>query len=157
MRTLAEDPKAAQLTRSAGTSSLSQARDGEGHPTNSIFHLQHAIGNQAVLRLLRSNTEKPKAAPAAKNSVSPAKANAMQSELRVGAPGDEFEQEADRVAQHVMRMPGSAAAAGPPVTGADQGVQRDCSQVLAAHPGSRQTTERTALRITPAPPFVFPP
>jgi len=50
-----------------------------------ILFLQRTIGNQAVQRMLRSG--------------------ALQAKLRIGQPGDVYEQEADRVADEVMRMP----------------------------------------------------
>ena len=50
-----------------------------------ILYLQRTIGNQAVSRLIRSK--------------------ALQAKLRIGQPGDVYEQEADRVADAVMRMP----------------------------------------------------
>ena len=50
-----------------------------------ILFLQRTVGNQAVQRLLRSG--------------------ALQAKLRIGQPGDVYEQEADRVADAVMRMP----------------------------------------------------
>ena len=52
---------------------------------DSILFLQRTVGNQAVQRLLRSG--------------------ALQAKLRIGQPGDVYEQEADRVADAVMRMP----------------------------------------------------
>lgn len=48
--------------------------------SQSMFYLQRTIGNQAVGGLL-------------------------QAKLKVGQPGDKYEQEADRVADAVMRMP----------------------------------------------------
>jgi len=50
-----------------------------------ILFLQRTIGNQAVQRLIKSG--------------------ALQAKLRIGQPGDVYEQEADRVADKVMRMP----------------------------------------------------
>jgi len=50
-----------------------------------ILFLQRTAGNQAVQKLLRSG--------------------ALQAKLRIGQPGDVYEQEADRVADAVMRMP----------------------------------------------------
>jgi len=50
-----------------------------------ILYFQRTIGNQAVSRLIRSK--------------------AVQAKLRIGQPGDVYEQEADRVADEVMRMP----------------------------------------------------
>jgi len=54
-------------------------------PADRILFLQRTIGNQAVQRLIKSGT--------------------LQAKLRVGQPGDKYEQEADRVADAVMRMP----------------------------------------------------
>jgi peptidoglycan hydrolase-like protein with peptidoglycan-binding domain len=56
-----------------------------GHP---IASLQKAIGNQALQRLINSPY--------------------IQAKLQVSSPGDPYEQEADRVADTVMRMPDSA-------------------------------------------------
>ncbi len=50
-----------------------------------MFLLQRTIGNRAVHRLFKSGV--------------------LQAKLRIGEPNDMYEQEADRVAQQVMRMP----------------------------------------------------
>jgi hypothetical protein len=67
-------------------------------PAHPIVQLQEAIGNQAVQRLLRSR--------------------AIQPRLAISQRGDIYEQEADRVAEQVMRMPEPA-------------VQRTCSACAA--------------------------
>ncbi len=54
-------------------------------PIDHIMHLQRTIGNQAVQRLFKSG--------------------AIHAKLRIGQPNDIYEQEADRVADEVMRMP----------------------------------------------------
>ncbi len=54
-------------------------------PADHILFLQRTVGNQAVSRLMRSG--------------------ALQAKLRIGQLGDVYEQEADRVADAVMRMP----------------------------------------------------
>jgi len=54
-------------------------------PVDRILFLQRTVGNQAVSRLMKSG--------------------ALQTKLRIGQPGDVYEQEADRVAYEVMRMP----------------------------------------------------
>ncbi len=54
-------------------------------PFQQIMHLQRCIGNQAVMRLLKSG--------------------AVQAKLKIGKPNDKYEQEADRVAEQVMRKP----------------------------------------------------
>ena len=53
-------------------------------PADRILFLQRTIGNQAVQRLIISGT--------------------LQAKLKIGPPGDKYEQEADRVAGQVMRM-----------------------------------------------------
>lgn len=53
-------------------------------------YIQRKLGNQAVQRLFKSG--------------------AIQAKLRIGAPNDKYEQEADRVADQVMRMPDESAA-----------------------------------------------
>jgi hypothetical protein len=57
----------------------------QGSHVDRILFLQRTIGNQAVQRLIKSG--------------------ALQAKLRIGQPGDKYEQEADRVADEVMRMP----------------------------------------------------
>lgn len=54
-------------------------------PIDHILFLQRTIGNQAVQKLFKSGV--------------------IQAKLRIGQPGDIYEQEADRVAEQVMRMP----------------------------------------------------
>ncbi len=54
-------------------------------PVEYVLFLQRTIGNQAVQELTRSGT--------------------LQAKLSIGQPGDVYEQEADRVADQVMRMP----------------------------------------------------
>lgn len=56
-----------------------------GFPADRILHLQRTAGNQAVQRLIRSGV--------------------LQAKLKIGQPHDMYEQEADRVAEQVMRMP----------------------------------------------------
>ncbi len=54
-------------------------------PADRILFFQRTIGNQAVQRLIKSGT--------------------LQAKLKIGQPGDKYEQEADRVADAVMQMP----------------------------------------------------
>ena len=56
-----------------------------GSPADRILQLQRTAGNQAVQRLIKSG--------------------ALQAKLKIGQPGDRYEQEADRVAEQVMSMP----------------------------------------------------
>jgi hypothetical protein len=57
-------------------------------PHEYVFNLQRSIGNQGVAQLYRSGL--------------------LQAKLRIGSPNDIYEQEADRVADQVMRMSGPA-------------------------------------------------
>lgn len=62
---------------------------------DSIISLQRAIGNQAIQKLARSSV----GFDFAKIGIPP--------RLKVSRPGDEYEQEADKIAEQVMRMPSS--------------------------------------------------
>jgi len=53
-------------------------------PIDQILHLQRTIGNQAVQGLFKSGV--------------------IRTKLKIGQPNDIYEQEADRVADEVMRM-----------------------------------------------------
>ena len=54
-------------------------------PVEQILQLQQTMGNQAVQKLFDNGT--------------------IQAKLTIGQPNDKYEQEADRVADQVMRMP----------------------------------------------------
>jgi len=69
-----------------GMGTLCAAGSGKGGPRHHLAQLQKRIGNQAVLRMLSRS------------------APAIQTKLAINQPGDQYEQEADRVADHVMRM-----------------------------------------------------
>jgi hypothetical protein len=75
-----------QRASSTATSSPVCARS-TNHSENPILDLQGTIGNQAVLRLLRAQSHGSQAG----------------STLTVNSPGDVYEQEADRVSDHIMR------------------------------------------------------
>jgi hypothetical protein len=70
----------------------SSSQNGDSHlfqsvhsPLNQITHLQRAIGNQAIQSLFGSGI--------------------LQAKLIISQPNDLYEQEADRVADEMMRMP----------------------------------------------------
>jgi outer membrane protein OmpA-like peptidoglycan-associated protein len=87
-------------------------------PVDRILFLQRTIGNQAVGKLLKSG--------------------ALQARLRIGQPGDIYEQEADRVAEQVMRMPDVAEAK-------DIKIQRKCPKCqngLRGLPGKDKEDEK---------------
>lgn len=74
--------------KSALPGRLTPRQGREGH---SNLYLQRAVGNQALQRLLQSDAE--------------GTAETIRTKLAIRRPGDEYEQEADRVAEQVMRMP----------------------------------------------------
>jgi hypothetical protein len=76
------------------------------HIRGSKFHVS-PVSNQAMQRALKSHV--------------------LQTKLTVNQPGDTYEQEADRIADTVMRMPEPGAAASPALSGAVPSVQRACS------------------------------
>lgn len=63
---------------------------------DSIIRLQRAIENQAVQRFVNSN-----------KGFEFSKINIIQPKLKISQSGDEYEQEADRVAEHVMSLSSS--------------------------------------------------
>ncbi|MCC4769557.1 DUF4157 domain-containing protein [Methanosarcina sp. DH2] len=73
-----------------------------GSPADRILQLQRTAGNQAVQRLIKSR--------------------ALQAKLRVGQPNDIYEQEADRIAEQVMRMPDPASVSQSPVNSRPEGL-----------------------------------
>lgn len=88
----------AQAVQAAKPGFTASAHRSPGHPR---------MGNQAAQRLLCDGV--------------------IQAKLIVNEPGDKFEQEADRVAETVMRMPDSAVEA-TGVSGKPPGLQRLCTE-----------------------------
>jgi hypothetical protein len=129
MRAFAQKPKATQHTTSAKSTIPGRAHCGQGGVVNSILHLQRTIGNQAVQRLLEAHTVHVEGQstgqmdavpasvdhalaspgrplePAYRDLIEAARApRAVQAKLAMGDVHDPLEREADRVADHVMRM-----------------------------------------------------
>ena len=115
MRIFPQKSKTTQPTTSAKSTILSPARFGQGHDTHSMFKLPHTIGNQAVLRLLQTATENIDACSAISTSYEfshdfsripfyPGTRNSIQPKLQINAPRDRYEQEADRIADEVLRQ-----------------------------------------------------
>jgi hypothetical protein len=83
-----------------------------------IFSIQRTTGNQTVEKLMRSKT----------GGFDFAKIGIVQPKLKVSQPGDEYEQEADRIAERVMRMPISSDLVMPLGTTKDEGIiNRKCA------------------------------
>ncbi|MBT9314392.1 eCIS core domain-containing protein [Leptothoe spongobia] len=116
MRTFAQKQKPAQKAKSESSVRPSRTFAGQSREVSSIFQLQRTIENPAVQRSLHDNGEERE-----DNSLTSTwphfahdfsritlHANAytnMQPKLRVNVQGDKYEQEANRIAEQVMRMP----------------------------------------------------
>ncbi len=74
------------------------ARKATGQESSSANSLRQRIGNQAIQRLMGE-------VPGDLHRTAPLRAPAIQTKLAVSQPGDRHEQEANRVANAVMRMP----------------------------------------------------
>jgi hypothetical protein len=77
--------------------------------------------------------------PAAASATSAAADRLLRGSVRIGARGDKYEQEADRVADHVVRLPFSAMASGravPPAATGDASPKRGTLQAKAVSNGS---------------------
>ena len=61
------------------------------------------MGNQAVLQFLQARDERP---DVSQMPVDAAPSITIQPKLTINTPGDSYEQEADHIAEQVMRMPG---------------------------------------------------
>lgn len=115
MRTFVERPKITQHTTSAKSTIPARAHFGQSREVNSILHLQRTIGNQALQRIFQTHTEGLNAglpgptssrfrSAFSRSSTHPQTEGVLQTKLNVNRPGDQCEQEADRVSQQVMRM-----------------------------------------------------
>ena len=116
MHTFAQKPKATQQTTSAKSTIPGRGHFGQSPEVRSILHLQRTIGNQAVQRMLQTDAEQPEAeltGPASPRfghdfsriPIHPPAAGAIQTKLAINKLGDSYEQEADRMAEQVMRTP----------------------------------------------------
>jgi hypothetical protein len=135
MRTFAQKQNQPQKPVSSSLALSNTATRGLHHPADRILHLQRTIRNQAVLRMLQTQAEEPKAGLTAVASprlghdfsripIHPPASTVLQTKLVINTPGDRYEQEADHVAERVMRMPEPGALA---VSGSTPGLQRKCS------------------------------
>lgn len=116
MRIFAKKPKAAQQATSTKSTLSGRTHFGQSREVGLILHLQRTFGDQAVQRMLQDNAEELNAALATTASTrlahdfsqvpihSEARAK-IQPKLTINTPQDIYEQEADRVADQVMRMP----------------------------------------------------
>ena len=86
MRELKQLPKRLrQRENSASKAKKTDFSQSMNSPIDDILFLQGTIGNQAVQRLIESGV--------------------IQAKIKISEPGDIYEQQADRIAEQVMRMP----------------------------------------------------
>ncbi|MBC8029985.1 MAG: DUF4157 domain-containing protein [Pyrinomonadaceae bacterium] len=113
----------------------------QGREVSSILRLQRSIGNQAVQRLPQTDAEQGEMNAASRASprfahnfcrisVYPKAHTESQPKLTVSTPGEIYEQEADRVADQVMRMP-------------DPRVQRQAEEAEEKMPQAKRTSGQT--------------
>lgn len=137
---------------------------GQSPEVRLILHLQRTIGNQAVQRMLQTDAEESEAdlTRAASHRfehdfsrihIHPPAAGPIQTKLAINKPEDEFEQEADRVSEQVMRMP-------KPQLQRDCACGGGCSSGSTEQPGQEHECLQTKgigssdLGLTTAPPIV---
>jgi hypothetical protein len=114
--TMAPKPSATQQDTSASSVMLGGRHFGQSRGVNSPVHRQLTIGNQSAQPMLLTSAEEREVELADKTSPRfahdfsriPVHRNApvkIRPKLQVNTPGDEFEQDADRVAEQVTQMP----------------------------------------------------
>lgn len=116
MRTFPLKPKATRQTTSDKSTTSGEGDFAHTPKVGSILHLQRTVGNQAAQRMFQTDAGVAKADFTSRASLrlkhhpspiplhSPP-AGTLQTKLAINKPGDRFEQEADRMADEVMRMP----------------------------------------------------
>lgn len=117
MRTFTQKPKTTQQTTPAKSTMPGRKHFEQSNAVSSILHLQRTFGNQAARRLLQAKTEDLEASSVSSSSTGfaydfsriPIHTNAhtrknIKPKLKVNIPGDIYEQEADRVADQVLRQ-----------------------------------------------------
>lgn len=116
MRTFARQSKTSQQTESPKSTKPGRTHFGQSREVGSILHLQRTIGNQAVQRLLQAKAEALEARSTghawpglvpdfSPTSIFGTSRGQVWQKPTVHTPGDSYEQEADRVADQVMRKP----------------------------------------------------
>lgn len=116
MRTFAQKQNQPRKRESSTHARPDTATPRLNHREELKLHLQHTMGNQGGQRMLQTPVEELKTALTAtasphfghdfsRISTRPPVARTIQTKLTINKPGDKYEQEADRVAEHVMRMP----------------------------------------------------
>lgn len=114
METFARKPKATQQTQQPTQARSSSGFPGRSRDSNLLLHLQRHIGNRALTQLVQGEAEGSRgdsidsALPVFPHNSfrmpAPVRAGKrIQAKLQVGSSGDQYEQEADRVADYVLQ------------------------------------------------------
>jgi hypothetical protein len=115
MRTFVQKPKQARQKKPTKSAKFGRTLSRQNHDVHAALHLQRTIGYQAVQRLLKAGTEDLEGISASNAStgfvldfsripVYSNTPNSIQPKLKVNAPGDIYEQEANRTAAQVVNM-----------------------------------------------------
>lgn len=116
MRTSAQSSKATQQDKSAKSTTLNRANSEQNRGIDSFLPLRSTVGDQAPHRLQQAKSDglgdtcnsTASERPVHEFFQMPVYSRAsvkLQPKLAVNTPGDEYEREADRIADQVMRMP----------------------------------------------------
>lgn len=152
MRTFAHKPESNHNTKSTMLTKSGSAFTRQSREVSSILHLHRTIGNQAVQRLLQNNAQELEIGSTTTASTRfahnfsgiPLYAKArteIQPKLRVSTPGDRYEQEADRIADEVLRQK-------MPVEEKDQKVEIQARASQQAAGGDREVNEDLENRLS---------
>jgi hypothetical protein len=88
MQKFTQEEKSSQKTELTGLMKTHDALSAAGHDVGSLLHLQRSLGNQALWRMRDPEH--------------------VELGLKIGAPSDRYEEEADQIANQIMEMPDSA-------------------------------------------------
>lgn len=136
-----QKPKASQQTTYARPTIPGRAHIGQSPEVRSILNLHRSVGHQVVQRTVQNDADNPETGLVCKETSNPGHdvneipvrlhaADAIQTKMAISTPGDQQEQEADRVSEQVMRRQ-----AVEPVIPHDAGLQRkessECANAFA--------------------------
>ncbi len=152
MRTFAQKQNQPQKPVSSSLAQPNIATPGPVHREHPILHLQRAIGNQAVQRMLQTDAGQSEAgltgtaSPHFGHDFSripkhPPAAGAIQTKPAINKPGDEYEQEAERVSEQVMRTPAPDAPDESPTSTQGKGSAPDIRRNIVTAGGSSSVSE----------------
>jgi hypothetical protein len=116
MQTFSQKPEATQQATSPAGAAKFRSHAGQSHEVHSILHPRRSIENHAVDESPRSTAEGLDAVSPDPNSpdighdvrripVKPRMSGTIQMKRTTSEPGDPYEQEADGMAERMMRMP----------------------------------------------------